>query len=173
MTYHMIVSNVCRANLSSDLLDEVYEKNKSCILSSFTVPLASEQLPPRQLRLDLDPDQIVPSTLKWHRDAYVTTITSATAKKLVACEQGEYMPQSLLVYSRNMYLADKDVQSNITEYNRVNDSNAKLVVVAVIGENRSCLSVCRNIAGGCQNVLNLVDDAKGAIESSSIVLIED
>ena len=53
------------------------------------------------------------------------------------------------------------------------DAGVELVIVAVIGESRSPLSVCRNIVSGCQNPESLLTDAQGAIEAASVFLIED
>jgi hypothetical protein len=59
------------------------------------------------------------------------------------------------------------------EHKRVNESDAELIVVAVIGESRSTKAVCRNIVSGCQNEQTLVQDAQAAIESDRVFLIED
>ena len=58
-------------------------------------------------------------------------------------------------------------------YDRVLNSGAESVLVAIIGESRSALSVCRNIVSGCQTSVTLKKDAEGAVEAACVLLIED
>ena len=74
------------------------------------------------------------------------------------------------------YLADNDVQEDSEELAKAQASaadGAEVVVVAVVGESRSTLSVCRNIVSGCQDNARLVDEARDAIEAHSCFIVED
>lgn len=159
-----IVSSVCRAELSPEILNLVN--------GAGVIPLPLDVLPPRQVKLLPNCGEI-PAVLKWHRDAYIPTINRVTADRLVS--EGKAAPelQSLLVYSKETYLLDSDVAAMPDEFKRVSKSDADFVVVAVIGENRSPLSVCRNITSGCQDMSTLNDDAKGAVDASNTILIEN
>lgn len=158
------ISNVCRANISPEAHYLIKEPGKILIPEGVMAP--------RQVRVSLEASN-VPATLRKHRDTLVPTLTSRQAQVLVVAGLAAYEPQYFLVYSMTDYLADPDVQEDQVEYHTAQSSDAELVVVAVIGESRSPVSVCRNIVSGCQNVKTLVDDAAGAIEASSIFLIED
>tara|TARA_Y100000034_G_scaffold96439_1_gene117430 strand:- start:658 stop:1011 length:354 start_codon:yes stop_codon:yes gene_type:complete len=117
---------------------------------------------------------MIPATLKWHRDGYVTTLARCWADWLVDRGEASYVPQYLLTCTRADYLSDPDVVAMPEELERVTNSLAELVIVAVIGDNRSALSVCRNLVSGCQSFNNLlIDEAKGAIEAASVFLVED
>lgn len=136
------------------------------------VPVPSDVLAPRQIEI-LSTFCKVPAVLKFHRDMYVPMIPKIEADFLVKVGDARYCEQSLLFYTMDQYLSDPDVLGNKEEHAKALTSGAKLVLVAVIGDNRSCGSVCRNIVSGCQDPLKLVDDAKGALASANIFLIED
>lgn len=159
----VIQSSVCRVKLSEEVLALATGPGK------FEIPVAL--LAPRQIKIRPDSGQFN-AKLVWHRDAYVPVIHSQVAEAMVFAGQAEYCKQYLLVYALADYLEDSDVIANPVEFKRVSDSGAELVAVAVIGDNRSALSVCRNIVSGC-SVAHPIEAAKGAIEASSIFLIED
>ncbi len=135
-------------------------------------------LAPRQVRLRMENGfrEAKGVSIKWHRDAYVTVIPRHHAETLVETGHATWCEQSLLCYSITDYLKDPDVQADAEELAKAQaaaDDGAELVIVAVIGESRSTLSVCRNIVSGCQNNASLVDDAKAAIEAHSCFIVED
>ena len=136
------------------------------------IQVSSDVLAPRQIEL-FSTVRKVSAILRFHRDMYIPTIKSSEAEALVHLDLARYCPQSLLFCTMDKYLSDPDVLSNKEEHAKALASGAELVLVAVIGENRSCGSVCRNIISGCQDPLKLVDDAKGALASANIFLIED
>ena len=159
-----IFSNICR-NTDPKLLT---------LAEPGVVDIPESVLEPRQINLKgINTDMIINANLKWHRDAWISTINKDNARQLVLYTQAEYMPQKLLSYTREQYLSDKDVIEDVEEFDRVSASDAELIIVAIIGDNRSTLSVCRNIVSGCQDMDKVVSDAEGAIESASILLIED
>lgn len=159
------ISNICRANILPEILGIIKGPGKTLIPKGLMAP--------RQIRLLSETTPNVPVTLKWHRDTFVPTILRDTAHQLVLKGHGTYEPQYLLIYGMTDYLTDPDVQANQTEYHAAQQSDATLVVVAIIGESRSCLSVCRNIVSGCQKLLTIQEDARGAVEASNVFLIED
>jgi hypothetical protein len=166
MTRKTIVSAVCRADLSAEILSLVTEPGK--------IEIPHDLLPSRQIKLEPKGEgSVIPAALKWHRDGYVAALSRYWADWLVAREEASYVPQYLLTYSRADYIADPDVIAMPEELERATNSLAELVVVAVIGDNRSAHSVCRNIVSGCQDMGNLAADAKGAIEAASLFLVED
>lgn len=128
---------------------------------------------PRQLRIT-EPGKCgnIAATLKAHRGSMIATISRNVANELVRDRVAAFEPQSLLCYSMSDYLADADVQADADELARAQDSDADIVVVAMIGESRSPLAVCRNIVSGCQKPERLVDDAKSAIAAHDVFLIE-
>jgi len=161
-----IVSAVCRADLSAEVLALVTEPGK--------VAIPNDLLPARQVKLEpRDEGKPLQASLKFHRGGFITTLSRYWADWLVERGEASYVPQYLLTYSRADYLADPDIIAMPEELVRVADSLAELVIVAVIGDNRSALSVCRNIVSGCQDLANLEADAKGAIEAASLFLVED
>ena len=165
-----IVSNVCRVKFEGELL-EWADAQKAKITK-----IPEELLAPRQIKLRpaWTKDELsFPSIMKWHRDAWIPTVTTATAKGLVENRDAEYCTQSALIFDRDDYLADNDVVSKPEEIQRVNDSGADKVIVGVIGENRSALAVCRDIVSGCQKEDGLHVAAARAIEAASCFLIED
>ena len=134
------------------------------------VEIPADLLPPRQVLLG-DEVTDVPAVLKQHRGQLITTISRQVADDLVKEGKAEHLPQKLLSFTHSDYVADGDVKDDAEEIKRVEGHD--LVVVAVIGDNRSALAVCRNIVSGCQDIQRLINDAKGALEASRIVLIED
>jgi hypothetical protein len=162
----VIVSVVCRVAIPPKLFEWAAEQPVG------VTQIPEELLGPRQVRINANALGIVPAVLKWHRDAYIPTLKPRTAADLVDNGLAEYLPQSLLTYSREDYLKDNDVQANVEEFTRVSRSDAEKVIVAVVGESRSPLAVCRNIVSGCQKEETLVEDAEGAVNAACVFLIE-
>jgi hypothetical protein len=164
------VSNVCRVDLPQEVLD---------LAKPGMVEIPPELLAPRQLRWrgpasQLDgPQTMVEATLKCHRGSLVATISRRVAKVLVEAGTGEYEPQLLLSYTRKDYLKDPDVIADVAEYGRAAKSDAELIVVAVVGNNQSPLTVVRNIVSGCQKLGTIMEDAEGALDAANVLLIED
>ena len=181
------ISNVCRANLPAQVLELIDQTG--------IIPIPEDMLEPRQIKITSQ-DVQVPAHLKFHRDAFITVISPQAAVWLVEQAKAEYMPQSLLVYSMLDYLEDSDVKNDPEEYNAAQESMAEFVLVAVVGDNRSTLSACRNIVSaiddwrttGTRNrsdrfadhhyeeerlIQQILDQAKGAIESQKVFLIEE
>ena len=171
------VSNVCRVKFEGELLDWANEQEVGIteIPQDYCRVRTHQLLAPRQIKMkNLGHDSITfPTVTKWHRDAWISTVTPATAQELVENKLAEYCTQSILIYGVEDYLADNDVASNLEEVKRAKDSGADKVIVAVISENRSTLSVCRNIVSGCQKEDKLKEDAAGALVAASCFLIED
>ena len=159
---NVLISNVCRVNLSPQVL---------ALAEAGVVTIPQELLAPRQLKVAKGRKSL-DATLKEHRGSMIATVSPEVAEKVVEEGMGNYEPQSLLSYTKEEYLADPEVVANEEEHSRVSESDAELVVVAVIGNNRSPLAVVRNIVSGCQNLDNLQEDAQGALDSANIVLIE-
>ena len=163
------VSNVCRAEMTQELLD---------LAQPGITPIPETVLAPRQAKL-LTKNGFVEAkgaSLKWHRDAWVTVLPRHHAETLVEAGHATWCEQSLLCYSMEDYLADNDVQEDSEELAKAQASaadGAEVVVVAVVGESRSTLSVCRNIVSGCQDNARLVDEARDAIEAHSCFIVED
>lgn len=162
----IIQSNVCRVTdpKLTAFLEEKYTGG-----DPLNIP--SDVLPPRQVVIDADVKFTV--RLKAHRGQFITTIETAEAARLVGAGKAAYEEQSALLYSIEAYLSDKDVQADEAELARAKASDADYVLVAIIGGSRSALAVCRNVVSGCQNPDRLEKDAKGALEASNVVLIED
>ena len=163
------VSNVCRAEMTQELLD---------LAQPGITPIPETVLAPRQVRLVSENGfrEAKGVGIKWHRDAYVTVIPRHHAETLVEAGHATWCEQSLLCYTMENYLADNDVQADAEELAKAQASaadGAEVVVVAVIGDSRSTLSVCRNIVSGCQDNARLVDDARDAIEAHSCFIVED
>lgn len=164
------VSNICRVEMTQELLD---------LAKVGKTPIPETVLKPRQVRLLPDNGLIFGwrgATIKWHRDAYIIALPRHHAESLVETGHAVWCEQSLLCYSMEDYLADSDVQADAEELAKAQASaadGAEVVIVAVIGESRSTLSVCRNIVSGCQDNARLVDDAKAAIEAHSCFIVED
>jgi hypothetical protein len=163
------VSNVCRVEMSQELLD---------LAKPGITPIPETALQPRQVQLRQENGfrEAKGVTLKWHRDAWVTVLPRHHAEALVEAGHATWREQRLLCYSMEDYLADNDVQADAEELAKAQaaaDDGAEVVVVAVIGENRGTLTVCRNIVSGCQSMASLVDDAKAAIEAHSCFIVED
>lgn len=176
------VSNVCR--ISQEIVDRIAAE-VTLLPGINTIP--EGVLAPRQVKI-IDPDLAgyVPATLKPHRGSMIATISRDQANNLVrAGGIAQWCPQSLLCYSMDEYIADPDVQADTAELARAKEAKyldslegggsgeLLVVAVAVIGDNRSSLSVCRNIVSGCQKMDRLTLDAAGALESSNIFLVED
>jgi hypothetical protein len=160
------VSNVCRVEITDEL---------AALAATGITRIPPGLLPPRQVKVS-ETDLTFAAEMKYHRDAFIPTVSRATAHALVGNGNAEYAEQKLLCYSMADYLADNDVKNDAEELAKAQaaaDAGAELVIVAVIGENRSPLSVCRNIVSGCQNPESLLTDAQGAIEAASVFLIED
>ncbi len=162
------VSNVCRVEVTTELLDFAKKSGPG------VTQIPGGLLAPRQIEVDHRME--IPATLKWHRDTYVPVIDRAMAHVLVSTDRAKYVPQSLLVYKMADYLSDPDVRKDEQEWDNARQAQQDgtgLVIVAVIGESRSPISVCRNIVSGCQKLDTIVDDARGAVESTRTFLIED
>lgn len=157
-------SNVCRIDLTPDI-------EAACVKEGINPAPAS--LPARQIRLTSSNAGKIAATLKWHRDAWIPVISRGVASELVRDQVATWEPQMLLCYSMEDYLKDADVLKDIQEYEKAKASGADLVLVAVIGNNRSALSVCRNIVSGCQKMEKLTKDAEGAMDASNVFLVED
>lgn len=164
----MHVSNVCR--IGAALVNEI-ETSISVKPGINAIPV--EMLEPRQIKItDTDGCKAAPirAGLKEHRGSMIPVIEREVARELVRDKVAEWLPQGLLVYTMEDYLADND--PDIKDRAVAKASGEELVAVAVVGENRSALAVCRNIVSGCQNMDKLEDDAKGAMEASNIFLVE-
>ena len=161
-TKRVMVSNFCRADISDELKK---------IAKEGIVEIPENLLLPRQIQImeDVDP---IEAKLKEHRGQLIPVIKREDATILVKSGKGKWMSQKLLSYTRDTYLSDPDVLDDQYEWKRVFDSKAELVIVAVIGDNRSALTVCRNIVSGCQNMDTLVKDAQGALDASRVFLVE-
>ena len=159
---NIMVSNICRVSFTKEQMKK--------IVTAGIIPC---DLEPRQIKMsETEAGDTVPCTLKWHRGSLIPTITKEKAKSLVECNRGIYMPQSLLVYTGEDYRGDSDVSSE--ESSRT--ATADLVVVAVIGENRSPLSFCRNVSSGnlaLTDIVKVREEADKAMLSSNVILIED
>ena len=171
------VSSVCRVKFTEGFLAWAKDQEPGI------TPIPGHLLNPRQCSLSKLGSSPVPCSLKWHRDSWIPVITPETAASLVSSGRADYCPQSLLVYTREAYLEDNDVKEDAAECARIEATKAMKVIVAVIGEDRSALSVCRNIVSASSTLtgldslgrkfISLVTDATGAIIANSTVLIED
>jgi hypothetical protein len=171
------ISNVCRVEITNEL---------AALAAPGATPIPPSMFPPRQVKV-IETNLTFAAVMKHHRDAFIPTVSRATAHALVENNNAEYAKQSLLCYTMADYLADNDVKNDTEEFTKAQaaaDAGAELVIVAVIGENRSPLSVCRNIVSGTgwarldgENFLRvgpaLLTDAQGAIEAASVFLIEE
>jgi len=168
------ISNVCRVP-AYDLVAAV-----SAIggLNPGVTQIPDGILQPRQLRLT-DGRKGAPkidADLKLHRGTWIPVLDRTVASHMIFTGRGVWEPQSLLVAAMPDYLADPDVQADAEELIRAQaakDAGVELVVVAVIGNDRSTLAICRNIVSGCQDMTRLIEDAKGAMEASDVFLVED
>lgn len=163
----VLISFACRVEFTSEQLEWASHQSPG------KTEIPGNVLPPRQVKFSEEAKEVPVSLMRWHRDGFVPIIRRAVVEAYAKLGQVKYLPQYLLMFSKEDYLADPDVQRNEEETQRVLDANPDKVIVAVIGDNRSALSVCRNIVSGCQNPDTLVSDAEGAIESASVFLIED
>ena len=132
-------------------------------------------LDPRQIEIDVSKlgDAPINVVLKEHRGSLITVVSKLDAKCMVDIGMAKYLPQKALVYTMKAYLDDPDIQGNHTEYDKADSSGDDLVLVAIIGESRSALSVCRNIVSGSQDMTEVIKDAKGAMSVSNVFLVED
>ena len=165
----MFLSNVCRIIMNSMLADWVDSMGAGMHL------IPEGMLDPRQIEIDVSRlgDAPVNVVLKEHRGSLITVVSKIDAKCMVDIGMAKYLPQKALVYTMKAYLDDPDIQGNHTEFDKADSSGDDLVLVAIIGESRSALSVCRNIASGCQDMTKVVKDAKGAMSASNVFLVED
>ena len=164
----MFKSNVCRVS------DSVINTIASTLhLAAGVNPVPGSLVAPRQVRIT-KPELAVPiaARLEYHRGSMIPVIPYNVATNLVLDGVAEYCKQSLLCYSMEDYLADPDVQADKAEHDRAKESGEELAAVAMIGDSRSCLAVCRNIVSGCQKPETLKDDAAGALEAANVFLIE-
>ena len=166
----IIFSNVCRVT-DTGLLDWVSAQSPDVGNGSAVLPVPEDVLAPRQAVVDAGVN--FTGTLSEHRGQYVLTITPAEARRLVYAQKARYAEQSVLVYSREAYLADPDVKADGKELERVSASDADAVVVAIIGAARSPLAVCRNIVSGCVKGDRIAVDAEKALGVSNYILIEE
>jgi hypothetical protein len=117
----------------------------------------------------------VPAVLKPHRDGVIPVLRRKDAQCLVDSKIAVWEPQRALVVTVIDYLEDKDVKARPEEIERTISHAARgvnLVLVAIIGESRSPLAVCRNVVSGCQKPERLVDDAKKAMAAANVYLVE-
>lgn len=162
----MFQSKFLRAMPSQEFVDSITEPGHHVI--------PTDIMAPRQVRItDTKGGFKIPSTQKLHRGSWVTTVTREDANMLVTNGYAEWEPQSLMVMAIGAYLNDEDVIADAEETDAANNCDESLVAVAIIGESRSTLAVCRNIVSGCQKVSTLVSDAEGAIAAANIFLVED
>jgi len=172
----VFVSNVCRIEVTPELAQ---------LAKPGITPIPVDVLPLREIKVT-NKKITFPASMSWHRDAFIPTIEREVAAELVARGDAESCEQSLLCYSMADYLKDGDVKANADDTDELAsrkanerakaqaaaDDGVDTVVVAVIGENRSPLAVCRNVVSGCQKPESLEDDAKGAIEAANTFLVE-
>lgn len=167
---HIIFSSVCRI-ADTNVLDWVATQSPDIGSGSAILPVPEDVLDPRQVIVDAGVN--FTGTLREHRGQYVLTVTPAEARRLVTEQKARFAEQSVLVYSREAYLADEDVKADEKELARVSGSDAEAVLVAVIGAARSPLAVCRNIVSGCVKGDRIVSDAEKALGVSNYILIEE
>ena len=168
-------SFACRIELTTAIIALAAAQFKHSVDGMVKVPV--DVLQPRQVKLTRDPEYIalnpaIPASLVFHRDAYVPVISRSVAERLVDEGAASYCDQSLLFYTMDQYLKDPDVLAKPEEVEAAKNSGADLVLVAVVGDSRSALSVCRNIVSGCQKLQSVVADAAGAVDAASVFLIE-
>jgi len=157
----VLFSNVCR----------VTEPRLCDIAAPGIVPIPEDILPPREIKVNAGACFSI--TLKSHRGQFLSVIHREEAERLIAAEEAFWETQSLLSYRREEYLSDPDVIEDREEFDRIQGSKeCSLVIVAVIGGARSCLTVCRNIVSGCQNKERLVSDAEQALDKTNVFLVE-
>ena len=108
-----------------------------------------------------------------HRGSTVPALSYAVANELVRDGVAQWEPQWLLCYTVADYKADPDVQGDAAELARLDGwADDELVAVAMVGESRSTLAVCRNIVSGCQKPEKLVSEAAAAIKDNEVYLVE-
>jgi len=129
-------------------------------------------LPPRQIRFTAEVKEVACS-LKLHRGSLIPVLSRGVAAELVRDRVAAWEPQRALLYSKAEYLADEEVKADPVETKKVITSGAATVLVAIIGESRSALAVCRNIVKKCQLPEKLEEDAAGAVEAALVYLVED
>jgi len=132
-------------------------------------------IPPRQIMVIPEKTGNIACTLKFHRDGMVTVIPRNIATELVRDKVASWVPQSVLVYTMDQYVNDKDVLANQEELNKAMSAMAlgeQSVIVAMVGLNRSTRSVCRNIVSGCQDPEKLREEAKMALNQENVFLVE-
>lgn len=169
---HYIISNVCR--VAHDIID--------VIANAIVLVPGKNEIPDSLIafrQIDIHEAKSVgphiACMLKEHRGTLVPVLARSVANELIRDRVASAVPQQLLVYDINDYIADNNVQTDAAELERATTARADgalLVVVAMIGDNRSALSVCRNIVSGCQNMDTLHNDAAGAISASNTFLVE-
>ena len=166
----MFVSNVCRLS-----------KNEVEAISPFIHDAGKTEIPfdvlkPRQIVINKQPDLIGSIELKRYRGNMIPVIPRPCAERMIVNGLATWSPQWALVFTIDACLNDKDVLNDKVEYERVlqaKNNGKTLALIAIIGENRSPLAVCRNIVSGCQDIRYLIDDAKGAMDSADVFLVED
>lgn len=164
------VSNVCR--LSATDAAKVCGLELHAGMNELPISL----LHPRQV-LVTEPSKtnIIRCELKFHRGTLVPVLERGVAEELVRDGVAKWCPQKALVYTITDYINDPDVLKNREELAKAEaaqKTGVNLVLVAIVGDNRSPLSVCRNIVSGCQKMENLKKDAEGAMDASNIFLVE-
>ena len=166
----MFVSNVCRLTMKEveTIIPLIREPGKTFI--PFDV------LPPHYVTLNENMDSTGGVELRRHRGTMIPVILRRQAECLVSRGMAAWSRQWALVFTIDDCLTDKDVLADKVEYENLlqaKNNGETLVLIALIGENRSALAVCRNIVSGCQDIRHLIDDAKGAMESADVFLVED
>jgi hypothetical protein len=162
----MFKSNVCR--LTGAELARICEMVQ---LKPGRNPIPAEVIAPRQVRLLTGAMSVRNVELRLHRGSYIPIICRRIATSLVGEGGATWEPQSLLCYVGKDYKADPNVIDSGEDVSTLGDD--ELVAVAMIGNGRSPLAVCRNIVSGCQKPEKLVDDAKDAMEAANVFLVED
>lgn len=144
------VSPVCRAPITDKILELAGMIKLTPPEDEAKIFIPEQLLQARQIRLTQkaidDKKFAIDAILMPHRGCFIPTIKRATAHELVLEEYAIWEPQFLVVYTGDKYRADKHVLAIHGEIERTKD--ADLVIVAVVGENRSILATARNVHDG-------------------------
>lgn len=142
------------------------------VVGSITVGIPVGVVPSRQIEILVgDSKKSFDCKLKWHRDSWIPVISRAHADGMDACGLGTYKEQKALVYSKEHYLKDSDVQKCPEEVARVTALDCDVVLIGMVGENRSPLAFTRNVASGHQE--GTKENAEGAMKMSNLFIVED
>jgi hypothetical protein len=170
----MFVSNVCR--ISGNDLENVSKLGLNPGINEIPEGILGY----RQIEIGMfaaeTADGGLPCRLKYHRGTWVPVVSRKMAADLIAEGAARALPQRALCYGIEEYLNDPDVQADEKEFKRAIQAHQEgeaVVLVAIIGDDRSPLAVCRNIVSGCQKMETIVSDAQGAMKSANTFLVED